>query len=782
VARAIDAGGNGQDSAGIRVRVDNHGAQFVTLTAGTELQLPARGAPRDAGAPWAAMIRPIAGVVGGAAVVLEAFAVDDADGVGVASVQFLVDGAAVGAGAANGSHYTLNWNSAAVVDGQHTLAVRATDQTGNVSMSESVAVLVDNAPPTLVPLSTYPVMVSPPNLDQGTVRVWVQFNPTGAGMDAGSPPTVEVMLPGGGTRAVGEVLYLAQRGLWTGDVAVNRGADGGAGPARIEVRGARDLGGNAMATVPHAGYIQLVAHNPGLPLAGAPVINNMGVPYQYGPGPTHRVHDGVDYLGAAGTSVAAVRAGTVTAIRGAGTNRTALVQVRVGTDAAGAAVNQFDVYLHLNNPEPVGTPLNVGDSVGHIGANYGAFNHVHVYVGDAVVAAPIPAFLAGYPQPFRNPLFLYDTDANRDPGGNEPTLTEGGADGQTIYLLRRSGAAPAPILTPFAPADRVYGQAVIIGELADHFGYAAPAYPFSIGYRIRPTRALGRAVGTEEAPYLVSRWFEYDVILDDLPDFDRYVTRAYSTTWPSHIAGVNFPWTRNHHALVSNSVGTSGAGADRTADQFWYTRAPRTGVVRDNGSDVAAGANILPEARFRDGRYTIELFGADLTVRSDPAAPSGRRLYTRVGTQGVVVDKEREKRSDRRFALDEGPALEELAPLTKDVTLEMCDRFSGPARNYHNDIEEARKLGFPDIVVQGMMSLCFLSELLTRRFGPGWYLGGRMNVNLVNVLWQKEQVICRGTVREVTPEGARRRAHLQVWCEKPDSTKTVVGTASALEG
>jgi len=151
-------------------------------------------------------------------------------------------------------------------------------------------------------------------------------------------------------------------------------------------------------------------------------------------------------------------------------------------------------------------------------------------------------------------------------------------------------------------------------------------------------------------------------------------------------------------------------------------------------------------------------------------------------TQGVVVDKEREKRSDRRFALDEGPALEELAPLTKDVTLEMCDRFSGPARNYHNDIEEARKLGFPDIVVQGMMSLCFLSELLTRRFGAGWYLGGRMSVNLVNVLWQKEQVICRGTVREVTQEGARRRAHLQVWCEKPDGTKTVVGTASALEG
>ena len=122
-----------------------------------------------------------------------------------------------------------------------------------------------------------------------------------------------------------------------------------------------------------------------------------------------------------------------------------------------------------------------------------------------------------------------------------------------------------------------------------------------------------------------------------------------------------------------------------------------------------------------------------------------------------------------------------LPRLDKDVTLEMCQKFSGPSKNYHNDIEEARKLGFPDIVVQGMMSLCFLSEMMTRRFGEGWYVGGRMNVNLVNVVWLNDKLTCRGFVRELTPEGSRQRAHLQVWCEKADGTKVVVGTASALE-
>ncbi len=148
----------------------------------------------------------------------------------------------------------------------------------------------------------------------------------------------------------------------------------------------------------------------------------------------------------------------------------------------------------------------------------------------------------------------------------------------------------------------------------------------------------------------------------------------------------------------------------------------------------------------------------------------------------VVIDKEREKSSARRFDIPLEGALEDLAPLEKPITQEMCDRFSGPLRNYHNDREEARKLGFPDIVVQGMMSVCFLSELLTRRFGVGWYCGGKMNASLVNIVWGSDTVISRGLVRELVPEGSKQRAHLDVWCEKPDGIKVIVGKASALVG
>lgn len=154
-------------------------------------------------------------------------------------------------------------------------------------------------------------------------------------------------------------------------------------------------------------------------------------------------------------------------------------------------------------------------------------------------------------------------------------------------------------------------------------------------------------------------------------------------------------------------------------------------------------------------------------------------LRDNVGRE-TVVGKEREKETGRRFEVGTGSAVETLTPLVKDITLTMCQRYSGPGKNYHTDREEAQKLGFPDVVVQGMLSVCFLSQLMTRRFGEGWYRGGKMIVNLVNVLWPGDKVTTHGRIKEFTPEGSHQRAHLEIWCQKADGTVVTVGTASAV--
>ena len=147
---------------------------------------------------------------------------------------------------------------------------------------------------------------------------------------------------------------------------------------------------------------------------------------------------------------------------------------------------------------------------------------------------------------------------------------------------------------------------------------------------------------------------------------------------------------------------------------------------------------------------------------------------------GLAVDRAREKSGARVFNVGQRGG-EPIATPMRTVSQAMCMAFSGPALNYHTDAEEAHKLGFPEIVVQGMLSVCMIAELMTRRFGLGFITGGRFDLRLVNVLWAGEITGAKGRILERHPEGERTRAEVEVWCEKADGTVTIVGTASALD-
>jgi acyl dehydratase len=201
------------------------------------------------------------------------------------------------------------------------------------------------------------------------------------------------------------------------------------------------------------------------------------------------------------------------------------------------------------------------------------------------------------------------------------------------------------------------------------------------------------------------------------------------------------------------------------------------------GERITAHSVVIDRYIKRGRDYVVNeilLLGADgrVCVRSR----THQSFLLDASITGQVFGKEREKEAGRRFEVGKEPVLETLSPLTKSVDQEMCVRFSGPGKNYHTDHEEAIKLGFPEVVVQGMMPICFLSELMTKRFGEGWFRGGKMNVNLVNVLWMGETVTSHGVVKELTPEGGSglQRAHLELWCQKADGTIITVGSASAV--
>jgi acyl dehydratase len=190
-----------------------------------------------------------------------------------------------------------------------------------------------------------------------------------------------------------------------------------------------------------------------------------------------------------------------------------------------------------------------------------------------------------------------------------------------------------------------------------------------------------------------------------------------------------------------------------------YSRRGRDWVVNETDACDAADGRLLVRGR------TFQSFL--------PPRESGAEA------PGFVVDggTARRKAPPPPFPTATGP---DLKPLEKTVDAARCWMFSGPGRNYHTDREAAEKLGFPNIVVQGMMSTCFVSELMQYAFGMGWLEGGRMSVKLTNVLWVDETVAVRGRIREEVPEGDRSRVECEVWIDKTDETRILAGTASAL--
>jgi len=209
------------------------------------------------------------------------------------------------------------------------------------------------------------------------------------------------------------------------------------------------------------------------------------------------------------------------------------------------------------------------------------------------------------------------------------------------------------------------------------------------------------------------------------------------------------------------------------AKQEWELFAPMP-----LGQPVRTRSTVVSRYRKRDRDYIVN----EVLITDDDGRWLQRsrthQSFLADDPSGIVVDKTREKRSDRRFELPtEG---EEIASGTRTVTIDMCKAFSGPHRNYHNDREMAQMLGFPDIVVQGMMAICGMSDTLDAAFGEGWHHGGKLDIRLVNVVWVNDVLTTKGRVREILPEGSRQRVVVDVWTEKADGTIALIGTASAL--
>jgi len=191
----------------------------------------------------------------------------------------------------------------------------------------------------------------------------------------------------------------------------------------------------------------------------------------------------------------------------------------------------------------------------------------------------------------------------------------------------------------------------------------------------------------------------------------------------------------------------------RVADR--YRRRDRDVVAQEMWVRDEAGHLIARSVHHQS--FLAEQTSGEVTLR-DPASKDGARQEGEPSGEPLSVE------------------------LRKTFTEAMCDEFFYRSRNYHNDKAASKELGFGDTVIGGRMTLSCVTELLTRHFGRGFYLGGRLDVKFTNVLWPNEPFTTRGIITGRRVEGGQIRAEVTVFCEKNDGTKIIVASASALEG
>ncbi len=109
------------------------------------------------------------------------------------------------------------------------------------------------------------------------------------------------------------------------------------------------------------------------------------------------------------------------------------------------------------------------------------------------------------------------------------------------------------------------------------------------------------------------------------------------------------------------------------------------------------------------------------------------------------------------------------------LTLALYCGASGDHNPIHVDIDFARRAGYPDVFAHGMLSMAWLSRLLTN-WVPQQHLR-EYGVRFTAITQVGDAITCSGTVTEIFEEAGERRARLTLQTVNQAGQVKLVGDA-----
>ena len=104
----------------------------------------------------------------------------------------------------------------------------------------------------------------------------------------------------------------------------------------------------------------------------------------------------------------------------------------------------------------------------------------------------------------------------------------------------------------------------------------------------------------------------------------------------------------------------------------------------------------------------------------------------------------------------------------------------GDVKTLHNDYDAARLEGLPRPVAVAPQVAALIFRMMSACFGSGWIVGGKGSLTFRRPVWSDDFASAHGKVVGKSVEGERVRIVCEVWVERSDGERAVVGTCSAL--
>jgi acyl dehydratase len=126
---------------------------------------------------------------------------------------------------------------------------------------------------------------------------------------------------------------------------------------------------------------------------------------------------------------------------------------------------------------------------------------------------------------------------------------------------------------------------------------------------------------------------------------------------------------------------------------------------------------------------------------------------------------------------------DEFAPLIKKMTQEKINAYCSTAEDYnpiHVDLEYAKTTPFKGTIAPGYQYMAYISELMAREFGEGWYIGGSMDLRLTKPVRPGDTLFTRARVVEKKEENRGRQVICDVRISNQNNEDVIVGRAAAL--